>query len=237
MKILLLLIAFALPAAAQDRKVEADRALRGIEAFTSMQARTDPHYRAVEDLLLLEVDDIIKAMPAADWLAAIRRRYVALSDAEHAKERDAIRQSEVDAARHLQYGDAGWKARTAQLDDLTKSGELGPRIYAIRTAEAAKLYFPDGHDFLAWRQAKIPIATDYEMGNITRSDYEERWNKTTAYFMDRQATNDREQARMRAMAATEELRIRAQALQQVAPRPMVRCTTTSAYGVSTTRCF
>src|SRR3990172_1096892 len=40
---------------AQDGKADAEHALRQIDAFTRMQASTDPHYTAVEETMLTEV--------------------------------------------------------------------------------------------------------------------------------------------------------------------------------------
>jgi hypothetical protein len=176
-----------------ERKRATDRALHGIATFSNAQEKKDPHYRTVEKGLLKELDDILASNPPDDWVRVIRVRYVALSEAAHASERDAITADERRVFGLLGPGDHGWAVRSAQLEDRLKSGELGPREHALRMAEAAKLYHATNDLVIAWRAAKVPIATDYEMGLITRSQYEERWNRTTAMFLDRQAADDRAQ--------------------------------------------
>jgi len=237
----IVLIALALFAAggawAQDPKADNERALKGIEAFTNMQMKTDPHYGAVEDALLKELDAILAANPSREWLTIIRRRYTALSDAAHANEQDAIRADEIRAAAALGTGDAGWSARSAQLEGQLKAGTLGPRLHAIRMWQAAKVYHPGNHMFDMWRAAKVPIATDYELGNITRSEYETRWQNVTSAFLDRQAADDRLRATINAQAAAEEYRAGMQSLQRQTPPPRpLRCTSSTSFGVTTTRC-
>lgn len=233
--LLFLLVALSTQAFAQTP--ETDLALREIDVFSRAQQRTDPHYRAVEDVLLKEIDAIIKSSAPADWMPSIRRRYFALSEAAHAKESDAIRAAELAAAVRLGSGAAGWNARTAQLEDALKAGALGPRQHALHALEAARIYYPGDDFFISWRAAKVPIATEYELGLITRSVYEERWQKVTASFMDRQAANDRHRQVLEAQAAAEELRIQALPPQQPFPtqRP-IRCTSSTSLGVTTTSC-
>jgi hypothetical protein len=233
----MLIFTFATAVGAQASKADTDRALREIDAFTTMQARTDPHYSAVEDILLAEVDGILKTTPPREWAASIRRRYVSLSEGVHAKERAAVQASEVEIARTLGTGDAGWSARLTQLDEGVKTGTLGPRLHALRALEAAKLYHQGNNLFIAWRAAKVPVATEYELGAISRSEYDERWQSITSRFMDRQASEDRQRALIEAQVATEELRMQQeQARRAATPRPMVRCTTTTSFGVTETRC-
>ncbi len=216
---------------------DSQRALREIEQFTALQMRTDPHYGTVETVLLKELDPVLASKPATEWATWLRRRYVSLSEAEHAKERDAIRASETDAAQNLGSGEHGWKARLGQLDDEVKAAKLGPRLHALHALEAARIYFPGDEFFIAWRAAKVPIATSYELGTISRSEYEERWSKTTAAFMDRQAADDRARRQLEAQAAAEELRMQVQTLQPPAVHRPMRCTTSTVGGVATTRCF
>jgi hypothetical protein len=58
-------------AIAQTDKAAAEQSLKQIEAFTTMQARTDPHYLAVEDALLGEVDEIVTKSPPREWLPCL----------------------------------------------------------------------------------------------------------------------------------------------------------------------
>lgn len=233
-RILTMLCALPVLAFAQASP-EATQALHDIEAFTVMQSKTDPHYLAVEEVLLTEVDGIIEKAPARQWLPQIRSRYTALSEAFHAKERDAVRDEEARLAR---APGASWNARYAQLEAQAKEGAISPRQHALHALEAARALAPEDAELISWRQAKVPLATAYELGTITRSEYEDRWAKTTTYFLDRQAANDRAVAQTRATLAAEEARLRMQAVQQSpAPRPWVRCRTTSAYGAIETRCF
>lgn len=222
---------------AQDPKADGERALKGIESFTAMQSRTDPHYSAVETALLKEVDALLAANPPGEWLPIIRRRYVALSESAHVREREAIEAEEMRIAGTLGTGDAGWAARSAQLEEQLKSGTLGPRLHALRMWQAAKVYHPGNNTFVMWRAAKVPIATDYELGNIARPEYEARWQNVTSSFLDRQAADDRLRATINAQAAAEEYRAGMQSLQRPAPqaRPL-RCTSSTSLGVTTTRC-
>ena len=232
----LAVVAFSTPAASQDAKADADRALRGIDSFTSLQAKSDPHFAVVEDALLKEIDDLLKTTAPNQWLATIRQRYFALSEAEHQKERDTIRAGEAAALARLGGGDRGWAARSAELEAELKAGKLGPRLHAMRLREAALLYHPGNDLFAAWRAAKVPIATEFELGLISRSEYEDRWNKVTASFMQRQAADDRVREAIQAQAAAEEYRAAVQNAQPVrTPRP-IRCTTSTSFGVTTTRC-
>lgn len=222
-------------ALAQTDKAAAEQSLKQIEAFTNLQARTDPHYLAVEDALLTEVDEIVTKSPPREWLPKIRERYTALSEAEHAKERDRVRADELAAAR---APGASWESRYAELEALAKAGKLGARQHALHALEAALALAPDAPDLIAWRQVKLPLATSYEMGAISRPEYEDRWAKTTAYFLDRQSANDRARAQIGAALAAEEVRLNIQAIQaRTAPRPLVRCRSTQTYGVTETRCF
>jgi len=222
---------------AQDPKADGERAMKGIESFTTMQMRTDPHYGVVEGELLKELDALLNANPPREWLGLVRQRYVALSEAAHVKEQDAIRAEESRIATSLGYGDAGWLARSSQLEEQLKTGKLGPRLHAMRMWQAAKVYHPSNDLLAQWRAAKVPIATDYELGNITRPQYEDRWQKVTATFLDRQAADDRQRAAINAQAAAEEYRAGMQSLQRQAPptRPL-RCTSSTSFGVTTTRC-
>lgn len=179
---------------------------------------------------------MLRTNPAREWLTVIRRRYVALSEAEHAKETAMIRASEARAAGALAAGDQGWQARSAQLEHQLTVGTLGPRLHAIHMREAAQFYHPGNGLFLQWRSAKVPIATDYEMGTITRSEYEDRWQKITASFMDRQAADDRARHAIQAQAAAEEYRAALQHSQRPVLQPQLRCRTTTSFGVTTTRC-
>jgi hypothetical protein len=234
---------------AQDNKPDAERALRDIDTFTSMQARTDPHYAAVEEIMLTEVDAILRARPPREWAQAIRGRYVALSEAAHASEAEKIRQDELQSASGFAgpeaEREAAWRARTSELENLLKGGRLGPREHALRAVEIAKLYLPEDRGLLAWRRAKVPIATAYEMGAISRAEYEERWQRTTAYFLDRQAANDRQRTMVEVQIAAEELRIQQRQLERragpsfgdrIRQQQGIRCTSTTAFGTTTTTC-
>lgn len=205
MAIALILLSIGFNTHAQTRS-DAEDALKGIEVFTRRQSATDPLYTKVENRLLTELDDILKNNPPSAWLSILRTRYAAISESEHAKERDALRESERRATTGRGTGQAAWDSRLAELEADAREGRIAPREFALRAVEAARIFFPGDDFFLSWRLAKVPIATQYEMGAITRDEYESRWQRITADFMDRQAARDRTDAKnATARARTEAL--------------------------------
>lgn len=156
---------------------EQETALRDITAFTAKQAKADPLYGAVEPQLLLEVDDIIRKQPPAEWAPTIRRRYFALAEKAHMDERTKIRDAEVAVIeRGPKDPQAAWRARLTALDASVAAGELGPREHALHMLEAVKLIMPDDVRLIALRQEKVTLATEYELGALSRAQYDQRWS-------------------------------------------------------------
>lgn len=188
----LMLISGSAPAATEAQEA----ALREIEAFSATHAKSDPHYLAVEDELLKKVDDIIKNQPVREWAPTIKRLYFGLSARAHAEERARIRQTEQTiAAAYPSSPDARVGAFESRLDMLEKelmTGKIGPRLQALHALEAAMALFPADELFIAWRQAKVPLASAYEIGAITLPEFEERWARASATY--RQNAGAREQA-------------------------------------------
>jgi len=139
---------------------EQEAALREIEAFSSMQAKSDPHYRAVESVLLEEINAIVKSSAPREWITIIRRRYVALSEAAHAREEDKLRQEELQLGRGFVGApaerEAAWKARAQELEDLLKAGKLGPREHALRAVAVARLYLPEDQELRSYSRGVEP---------------------------------------------------------------------------------
>ena len=244
MRAALVVLALALApisAGAQDNKADAERALREIEAFTTMQARTDPHYTAVEEIMLVEIDAILKATPPREWAQVIRRRYVALSEAAHAKERARIRDVEREAAGGVVAPSSAAADRLVdRMDALEKdlhAGKIGPRRHALHALEAARAIFPADTHLITLRETKVSLATDYELGNLTRGQYDDRWARARAIYQQSADAREREILdEMRAEQAAIGRRAGPSLGDRIRQQQGIRCTTTTAFGVTETRC-
>lgn len=175
------LVLFAVTVGAATPEQEA--ALKEIERFTAQQQRSDPHYAVVEDELLKEVDAMVKTQPPARWAPSVKRWYFTASERAHAKEQAAVRAEEAAAvAAGPSDRPAAWMARVNALDGAMQAGKLAPREHALRMLEAAKIIYPDDALLVSLRQTKLSLATDYELGNITRAQYDERWTSARASY-------------------------------------------------------
>ncbi len=235
----LLAMTLAGAVAAQDPKADGERALREIEAFTNQQARADPHYPRVEAELLQRIDALLAASPPNDWMRAIRMNYFGISERLHREEREAISAVEHQAFERPPSDALTWdyfERRLKAIGALLEAGTIGPRGQALHALEAAKLYFPEDAPFLAYRQARVPIATAFEMGRITREEFDARWARAGEEFTAVRRGEDRARAELDVRIATEELRMEQELLRRNTPRPAVRCTTTTRFGVTETRC-
>lgn len=201
MRAMMLSLLFAATIAAAGTP-EQDRALREIEAFTTAQQKSDPLYPAVEAELMKGIDDMLKSRPATEWAPTIKRWYFTESERAHAQERAAAREQEsaaIAAGPRDQLG--AWMARMAALDGAMDAGKLTPREHAVRMLEAARIVYPGDSLLIGLRETKLALATDYELGNITRAQFDERWARARTAF-DQSATA-REQAVLATMRAEE----------------------------------
>jgi hypothetical protein len=221
----ILLIVLLLPAIAIAQSPAEERALREVDEFTTLQARSDPHFKRAEAELLPRIDALVAANPAGEWLPVIRRQYLAISERLHREERERIARDEQRAAAAA----GGLQQRFTQLTAELESGKIGPREHALRAVESAGIYFPNDQALIAWRRAKVPIATDYELGRITRTEYDERWARASASY--EQAVGAREQGLRR--ACEDELR----SIQDAArARQPTTCTSQMVLGRLQTTC-
>lgn len=167
---------------------EEDAALRAIDEFATQQARIDPHFKQAEIATIGQIDQIIKGRPVAEWAPGVRRAYLAASGKLHEEERERVRTSEIRAMPDGLAGASGQARNDAlqqRLEALTsalEAGKMGWREQALHAMEAARLYFPDDAALIQWRRAKVPIATAYEMGQISRDELESRWGAATAEY-------------------------------------------------------
>jgi len=237
----LLVTTLAGAAAAQDPKADGERAMREIEAFTNQQARTDPHYRSVEDELLKRVDEMFNTQPVSTWAATIRRWYFAASERAHSQERDRIRQIERAAAAGIAAPSPAapnkYIDRMEALEKDLLAGKLSPREHALHALEAARAIFPADAHLIALREAKVALATDFELGNITRAQYDERWSRARNLYQ--QNAEARERAilqEMRAEQADLERRAGPSLGDRLRQQRGMRCTSTTAFGTTTTTC-
>jgi hypothetical protein len=195
-----LVAALACPALAATPEQEA--ALREIERFTAQQERSDPHYRTVEDEMLKGVDAMVKSTPPREWLPTIRRTYFALSERAHIEERARIRADEVAATGGVIAPAPGaidaYVNRLNALEQQLAGGKLGPREHALHALEAARAVYPQDAHLIALREAKVSLATEYELGNITRPQYDERWARARSVWQ--QQADAREQTMARQFA-------------------------------------
>jgi len=197
----LALLLFTLPAIAATPGQEA--ALKEIDAFTTAQARSDPHYAKVEAELMDRVDEMVKTQPPAEWAPTVKRWYFSLSERAHAEERARIRDAEGTAAGGIV---APSPAAAGKLIDRMEAlerdllaGKLGPRQHALHVLEAARAIFPEDRHLITLREVKVGLATDYELGNITRGQYDERWARARAAYQ--QNADARERAILEDMRA------------------------------------
>jgi hypothetical protein len=173
-------------ALAQTDKAAAEQSLKQIEAFTNMQAKNRPALSGRRGrLLIAEVDGIVKVAACAN---GCRRSGSATPLYRRpSTRRSATRCTPMSWPMRARAPGASWESRYAELEAQAKAGKLGARAHALHALEAAMALAPNDAELIAWRRAKVPLATAYEMGNlISRPEYEERWAKTTAYFLDRQ---------------------------------------------------
>ena len=250
MRVIALLLALILPvvATAQGSKADAERALREIEAFTTTQARTDPHYGQVEAELLLRIDVILAASPPVEWMRTIRMNYFGISERLHREEREAVSVIERQAFERPPSDAVTWdyfERRLKTIGAMLEAGRIGPRGQALHALEAAKLYFPDDAPFLAYRQARVPIATAFEMGRITREEFDARWARAGEELTAVRRDQDRARAELEVRIATEELRMQQRQLEQRSGPSLgdrlrqqrgIRCTSTTVFGTTTTTC-
>jgi len=174
-------------------------ALREITAFTNYQAKTDPHYPEIEAELMKRLDKLLQTKPATEWAPTLKRWYFGLSEKANADEHARIRAEEIsatmgDSAPAQRYDDrmeALWK-------DL-EAGKIGPREHALHALEAAMILFPQDTLLISLRETKVSLATDYELGNITRTQYDAAWAKARVSYV--QNADSRQQALLGEMRA------------------------------------
>lgn len=173
---------------------EQDAALREIEAFTAAQQRTDPLYLTVETELLGRMNGLIKNQPPAQWAPTIKRWYFSESERAHAAERNQIRAAEAAAIGKSTSTTASdrYIDRLEALEKDLHVGKLSPREHALHALEAARYTFPDDAHLIALREAKVPLATDYELGRLTRVQYDERWAQARARYQQAGAARERD---------------------------------------------
>lgn len=218
-----------------------DLALRQIDAFTAMQASTDPHFTKAEAEVREKVGAIVDKAPPAEWLGWVRRQYFAASERLHREEREQVAAEEREALVRLPPntpGDVVWthfERRMAQISKVMETGRWGPRAQALHTLEAARLYMPEDQSFLLYRQARVPLATAYEMGRISRTEYDERWARAGQEFLARQQASDQARARFAIEAARGEAEI-LRAYEAQLQRPTTTCTSRVTLGRLETTC-
>jgi hypothetical protein len=220
---------------------EQEAAVRQIEAFSNGQAKSDPHYPAVEAELLGRIDEMVKTQPPAAWAATVRRWYFSLSERAHSEERARIRSVERAAAGGIVApSPAAPDKLVDRLQALEKDllgGKLSPREHALHAFEAARAIFPSDTHLIALREIKVALATDYELGNITRGQYDERWARARAgYQQNADAREQRILDEMRAEQAATERRAGPSLGDRIRDQRGIRCTSTTAFGKTTTTC-
>ena len=220
---------------------EQETALREMESFTAVQQRSDPHYRVVEAEILKRIDGMVETQPPAEWMPTIRRWYFSLSERAHAEERAKIREVERAAASGISApAPAATDKYIDRLEALEKDladGRLSPREHALHALEAARTIFPSDTHLIALRESKVALATDYELGNMTRGQYDERWVRARAAYQ--QSVGAREQAilhEMRAEQAALERRAGPSLGDRFREQRGIRCTSTTALGKTTATC-
>lgn len=185
--------------------------------------------------MLDQIDGVVKGALPGEWLAAIRRLYFGASERLHREEREQIAAEELAAFVRPPSEDMTWSYFERRLIETSKaleSGRWGPRGQALHALEAAKLNFPNDQSFLAYRQARVPLATAYEMGRISREEYDERWARAGEAFAARQQVNDQARARLAVEAARGEAEI-LRAFQRPSP---TTCTSQMVLGRLKTVC-
>jgi hypothetical protein len=85
---------------------------------------------------------------------------------------------------------------------------------------------------MPYRQARVPLATAYEMGRISREEYDERWARAGEAFAARQQANDQARARLAVEAARSETEI----LRAFQRPPQTTCTSQMVLGRLKTVC-
>ncbi len=238
---LLTLMMVSITAAAQGPTPEQEAALREIDAFATAQRKSDPHYLAIEDELLKRVDEMIKSQPPAQWAPTLKRWYFSLSERAHAEERVKIRDVEQIAASGISAPSPAapdrYIDRMEALEKDLLAGKLSPRLHALHALEAARAIFPADAHLIALRESKVALATDYELGNITRTQYDERWARARAAWQ--QNADAREHAvlqEMRAEQAETERRAGPSLGDRIRQQRGIRCTSTTTFGTTTTTC-
>lgn len=233
------LFSLAWPASAATPEQEA--ALREMESFTAAQRRSDPHYAIVEAEILKRIDGMVQTQQASEWMPTIRRWYFSLSERAHTEERTKIRNVERVAAGGISAPSPAapdkYIARMEALEKDMLDGKLSPREHALHALEAARAIFPGDTHLIALREMKVAFATDYELGNISRTQYDERWARARATYQ--------QNADARERAILQELRAEQEALDQRAGPSFgdrfrqqrgIRCSSTTTFGRTTTTC-
>lgn len=240
---LTLCLAFlVIPGAIAQNSVAENKALRELETFTTLQARTDPHFDKAETELLPSITTIVRTNPPEEWLPIVRRLYFGISERLHRVERELVAAEERDAWVRLPHntpGDVVWKYYEQRLTEISKvmeTGRWGPRAQALHALEAAKLYYPDDQPFLAYRQARVPLATAYEMGRISRTEYDERWAKAGAELMANRRAADQARADMELAVTIEGERARRAYEDRVIRSSPTTCTSQVTLGRLVTTC-
>lgn len=142
--------------------------------------------------MLPQVDELIQRLPPADWAPTIKRMYFGLSEKASNNERAEIRAAELAAA-----GDPARSPVDRYIDRLEAlekdllAGKLSPREHALHALEAARAIYPQDGALIALREAKVPLATRYELGLLTRADYEAGWAQARARYEQAAAARDR----------------------------------------------
>lgn len=225
------------PLNAQSLSPSAEVALREIDRWTMMQARSDPHFLEAEKAALQKVGEIVESTPPERWLPVIRRTYLAASEAAHRKERDAISVVENVAfvrPRSTASSDEIWglyEARLRELAQQLESGRIGPRQQALHAVEAARLYYPGDQSFLSYREARVSLATAYEMGLMSRHEFDERWRREGEAFAARERERDRFMADLQARYASDAARLEMESIRLFQPRLPVTCSSRIVPGV------
>lgn len=171
---------------------EQEAALKQIDAFATAQSKTDPLYRRIETQLLERVDEIIAKQPPAAWADTIRRAYFGIAEKAHSDERAEIRQIEQLATVGTGSPTDRYIDRLEALERDLMAGKLSPREHALHALEAARAVYPSDAHLIALREAKVPLATDYELGRISRVEYDAGWERAKAAYQQR--AGDRERA-------------------------------------------
>lgn len=182
-----------------------------------------------------------KTMPAADWAPTVKRWFFSLSERAHTEERANVRDAELIAtAGVVAPSPAAADKYIDRLEALEKdlhAGKLGPRLHALHALEAARAIFPADAHLIALRETKVALATDYELGNITRTQYDERWARARATYQ--QNADARERGileEMRAEQAAIERRAGPSLGDRIRQQRGIHCTSTTAFGTTTTTC-